>query len=181
MKSLSLSLSLLILPLLLSPTADAMVSLTAQYSSSGYGSNPQNDKRAVRAATKKARGLVKKTILTRRSVVGMLKRVKDEKSAERSAKSMQRLYEAISEKPSLSERADDDARNANYNAMAAQSKSLEAEAYQEEMKKNARVFERIQSDIDEHLKRIDELGIDSSALRDCADKILKHDFSSNES
>ena len=104
-----------------------MVPLTAQYSSSGYGSNPQNDKRAVRAATKKARGLVKKTMLTRRSVVGMLKRVKDEKSAERSAKSMQRLYEAISEKPSLSERADDNAQNANYNAMAAQSKSLEAE------------------------------------------------------
>lgn len=179
MKPLFFSLSLLMMPLLLSPPAVAMAANSSQASSSGYGSNPQNDKKAIRAATKKARGLVKKAMLTQRSVVGMLKRVKDEKSAERSAKSMQRLYEAISEKPSLRDRADDDAQSGYTSSMASQNKSLENEAYQEEMKKNERVFERIRGDIDEHLKRIDELGIDSSTLRDCADKILQHDFSAS--
>lgn len=174
--SLLLSLSVLLSPVVSTAQA-ALPAFTGQY---GAYSDPANDKKAVREAGKKARGLLKKTITTRRAVVGMLKRVKDEKTAERSAKSMERLYEAISRKPSLRERAKDNDRDTpRYGSN--NTANLEAEAFREEMEKNERVFERIQADVDAHFERIEGLGVDTTKLRELAEKILSLDLSSVES
>ena len=109
--------------------------------------------RVDRTAVKEARSWVKKDLKQRRAALSILKRVKDEKSAEKAGKSLMKLY--------AEPRAKSEERPAG-------------EEMDEALEKNKKALEKVQEDIDEQLERIEKLNLESSTLKSGLEKLNEH-------
>lgn len=104
-----------------------------------------------RVALKEAKVWVKNDMKQLRSALSILKRVKDEKSAEKAGKALQKLYD----KPAGKSTAMGD---------EAPPERPSGEEMTQVMEKNKRSFEKLQAEIEEQIQRIEELHIDNASL-----------------
>lgn len=104
-----------------------------------------------RVALKEAKEWVKNDIKQLRSALTILKRVKDEKSAEKAAKALHKLYD----KPAGKSTAMGD---------EAPPERPSGEEMAQVMEKNKRSLEKLQAEIEEQIQRIEELHIDNASL-----------------
>ncbi len=117
--------------------------------------------RVDRTAVKEARSWVKKDLKQRRAALSILKRVKDEKSAEKAGKSLMKLY------------AEPRAKSTAMGTAAPESRPA-GEEMDEALEKSKKALEKVQEDIDEQLERIEKLNLESSTLKSGLEKLNEH-------